>query len=110
MQPYQATKRITAAFTRPNDNTAYAAGDVIANSTTGGSVVYPSIRVARVFNQGCMVVGGSLYKSTNTTLTSGARLWLLTGALSAYQGDNAAWAPTDADAQKIIGYADFGAG
>jgi len=33
------TRRVTATFSRPADNTAYAAGDIIANSTTAASVV-----------------------------------------------------------------------
>lgn len=33
------TRRVTANFSRPADNTAYAAGDIIANSTTAASVV-----------------------------------------------------------------------
>ena len=33
------THRVTATFSRPADNTAYAAGDMIANSTTAASVV-----------------------------------------------------------------------
>lgn len=32
-------KRLTATFSRPADNVAYAAGDAIANSTTGSAVV-----------------------------------------------------------------------
>lgn len=31
-------RRISSSFTRPNDATAYAAGDLVANSTTAGSV------------------------------------------------------------------------
>jgi hypothetical protein len=34
-----AIKRITGTFSRPADNTAYAAGDAIANSTTASLVV-----------------------------------------------------------------------
>jgi hypothetical protein len=33
------TRRVTATMTRPADGTAYAAGDIIANSTTAASVV-----------------------------------------------------------------------
>lgn len=32
-------EKAEASFTRPNDTTAYASGDLIANSTTAGSVV-----------------------------------------------------------------------
>ena len=31
----------SASFTRPGDTTAYASGDLVANSTTAGSVVTP---------------------------------------------------------------------
>lgn len=33
------TPRVTGSFSRPGDNTAYAAGDLIGNSGTAGSVV-----------------------------------------------------------------------
>lgn len=32
------------SFTRPADTTAYASGDLVANSTTAGSVVAPVVR------------------------------------------------------------------
>jgi hypothetical protein len=42
------TANPTANFTRPADTTAYASGDLVANSTTAGSVVAMSLTCARV--------------------------------------------------------------
>lgn len=42
------TANPSASFTRPADTTAYAIGDLVANSTTAGSVAYGTLTVARV--------------------------------------------------------------
>lgn len=44
---YTATNTSTT-LTRPNDSTGYTAGDLVANNVTAGSVVVPTVAVARV--------------------------------------------------------------
>lgn len=48
-------KLISAAFARPNDTTAYAVGDLIANSTAAGSVVPLTLAVARSADKSAMI-------------------------------------------------------
>lgn len=79
-------KEVTATFTRPDNTTAYASGDLVANSVTEGSVVplafTPShkidsmfVRRARVVKSGVSVTNASfrlhLFKSIPTTITNG---------------------------------------
>lgn len=82
----------TASFVRPADTTAYASGDLIANSTTAGSVV--------LLNFGSVdgvIEGGRIRKTSNTTANTAFRMWLyqlplsvdLT-ALTVANGDNGA--------------------
>lgn len=59
----------TANFTRPSDTTAYASGDLVANSTTAGSVVAMSLTVARVTGGSFMIRRCKLHKS-GTGVTS----------------------------------------
>lgn len=84
----------SAGFTRPADTTAYASGDLVANSTTAGSVTplsftpavngLVSLRVRRV----------QIYK-TNTGVTNAAfRLHLYTASPTVSNGDNGALVST----------------
>jgi hypothetical protein len=59
----------SASFTRPADTTAYASGDLVANSTTAGSVVAPALTVARVAAGSAMIRRLKLHKS-GTSVTS----------------------------------------
>lgn len=84
----------TASFTRPNDTTAYAANDLIANSTTTGSVV-PLTFAPPASNP----TGGSgcirrvRFRKSNPTGTLDVRLHLYSAppTLAAGGGDNAPW-------------------
>lgn len=79
----------STSFTRPADTTAYAAGDLIANSTTAGSVSPPVLS----FNQ----VGGPLWlrsatlrKSQASVSNANFRLWFLSASPTVTNGDNGA--------------------
>lgn len=82
----------TASFNRPADTTAYAVGDLIANSTTAGSVVPMQITAARE-NAGT----GSITRcrlSCNKAGMAGTetfRVHLFKNAPSAANGDNGAF-------------------
>ena len=84
-------------FTRPADTTAYAAGDLVANSTTAASVtpmrfnlpLYATIRRAR------------LVKSATSTTNASMRLHLYNELPTPANGDNGAWS-TD-----VAGYLGF---
>jgi len=88
----------TATFTRPADTTAYASGDLVANSTTAGSVVPMSFvdgesAALAMFR----VVRARLSKSTTSTTNASFRLHLYQGAApTVANGDNGAWSSTGA--------------
>ena len=80
----------SASFTRPGDTTAYASGDLVANSTTAGSVVPLS------FSRGA---GGvqfqlarlKLHKSGTSVTLAQFRIHLFKASPTVANGDNAAF-------------------
>jgi hypothetical protein len=79
-----------ASFTRPGDTTAYASGDLVANSTTAGSVVALTFAAPRIPGGGMRILAARLFKS-GTGITSAAfRLHLLRATPTFNAGDNAA--------------------
>lgn len=84
----------SANFTRPDNTTAYAVADLVANSATAGSVVPMSF----VFKSADKVAGQSIFIrrarvfSTDTSVTSASyRLHLYTSLPVPVNGDNAAF-------------------
>lgn len=83
---------VSANFTRPADTTAYASADLVANSTTAGSVVPMSFTTAARTTAGSgQVLGARLKKSTNTTANASFRLHLYKASPTCTNGDNGAW-------------------
>lgn len=77
----------SSSFTRPADTTAYAAGDLVANSTTAGSVAQLSWN----FNTsaGIWLRELRLYKSDPDIINASFRLWLHgDSAVTFTNGDN----------------------
>ena len=74
----------SASFTRPGDTTAYASGDLVANSTTAGSVVTPVVPVSRSRRvpsaEQLRVDRIKLLKSTVTTTNASFRVHLYKAA------------------------------
>lgn len=89
----------STSVTRPADTTAYAVGDLVANSTTPGVVVPLSWSVARVAG-GCGMIRKARIKSNRTTAavpTGGSfKLWLFQSSPTVTNGDNGAILPTQA--------------
>lgn len=82
-------------FTRPADTTAYASGDLVANSTTAGSVTPLSWVIARS-DTGSVFIRRFKLSKTNTTITSASfRLHLYTASPTVTNGDNGAWLSTE---------------
>lgn len=79
----------TASFTRPADTTAYTSGDLVANSTTAGSVVPLEFRTSRVIGQGT-IARIRLYKSNPTATNASFVVHLFTAAPVVANGDNGA--------------------
>src|ERR1041385_3572399 len=84
------------SFTRPSDTTAYASGDVVANSTTAASVTPMSFPVppTGVSLQRVRVV---LSDATPTNAKFKLNLYASSPTLTTAHGDNAAWLTTSAD-------------
>lgn len=80
-------RRATATFTRPNDTTAYAQGDLIANSTTNTLVTPLTFSVGKY---GINVKGIQLQKSTVTVANSEFFIDLFSTSPIVANGDNGA--------------------
>lgn len=78
-------------FTRPADTTAYALGDLVANSTTAGSVVPLVFLVDRVDGGSCLIRRLRLRKSGTGVTNAQFRLHLYSSSPVPVNGDNAAW-------------------
>jgi len=88
------TAKVSATFTRPADTTAYASGDLAANSVTAGSVVPMSFAIARVAAGTGMIRRVRIRKSGTSITNSSFRLHLYTTSPTVTNGDNGAWLST----------------
>ena len=85
-------------FTRPADTTAYAVGDLVANSTTNTSVTPLSWTITRVAAGSVMIRRIRLKKSGTSTTNASFRLHLYrTTPATITNGDNGAWSTTYSD-------------
>lgn len=81
--------RIQASFTRPADTTAYAAGDLVANSTTAGSVIPLSFANAVRMAGDCVRIERVRIEKSGTSLTNASfRLHLFESSPTPTVGDN----------------------
>lgn len=90
---YQPKVEVTASFTRPADTTAYAANDIVANSTTAGSVTPMSFAAARANDETGHVTRAVFHKSSNVATNGTFRLHLFNNAQAVANGDNGAFTP-----------------
>jgi hypothetical protein len=88
-----AIRNMTGTFTRPSDTTAYASGDLVANSTTAGSVVAVEIRHIGNKPAGTAIIRRATVRKTGTSTTNAAfRVHLYrTSTITCANGDNGAW-------------------
>lgn len=94
------SKIITASYTRPADTTAYAAGDMLADSTSAATVL-TFAGVARGNGLGFILDGVSLIYSGAPATKPDLELHLFDTAPT-LQNDNATWNPLDADLDKAL--------
>lgn len=89
--------------TRPADTTAYTAGDVINESTSAGTV-FTFTNCTRAEGGSGRIAKVLIDDSANQTTKLQAELWLFdTAPAAATIGyDNAAFSPTDAEAQTVV--------
>lgn len=104
--PVGATATPSAAITRPADTTAYAIGDLIANSTTVGSVTPMQFAIARVAAGSFSILKARLRKSGTGVTGVSARLHLFSASPTVTNGDNGAFLPNQA--VSWLGSIDFG--
>lgn len=96
-----------AQWTRPNDTTAYAAGDLIANSVTAGSVVPMSFDISRDMKGGVLVARARLRKSGTGIVNASFGLNLYRASPTPTNGDNGAFLTDQSD--DYLGRIDFSA-
>ncbi len=78
-------------FTRPSDTTQYAAGDLVANSTTAGSVVPLVFAIPRGLGKNLKFIGVKMTKSDGADITGAVfRTWLFSASPTVTNGDNGA--------------------
>lgn len=98
----------STTLTRPNDTTAYASGDLVANSTTASAVAALQFTVARVAGGSFQILKGRLSK-TKVDITNAAFRLHLFGAdptsPDPTNGDNGAFVPSAA--ASYLGAIDF---
>lgn len=91
---------VTGNFTRPADTTAYAVGDLVANSTTAGSVTPVSLTVGRG-SSGAAITGmirRLRLRKTGTSITNASfRIHLYRASPTVANGDNAAFSTNQAE-------------
>jgi len=103
----RAILKVDDSFSRPADTTQYAVGDLVANSTTAGSVTAMSFVVTRYSQGAGELVGGRISKTSNVTTDAEFRVHLYVSSPTAANGDNAAWLTTGAGATPTyIGHID----
>jgi hypothetical protein len=89
----------SANFTRPADTTAYASGDLVANSTTAGSVTVMTFTIGRGSSGAAasgMIRRARLRKTGTSTTNASFRLHLYRSAPTPSNGDNGAWLTNNA--------------
>lgn len=85
---------VSATFTRPADTTAYAAGDLVANSTTAGSVAPMSFTIGRLSSGSGstgMIRRARLRKTGTATSGAAFRLHFYRASPTPSNGDNGVW-------------------
>jgi hypothetical protein len=88
---------ISAAFTRPNNTTAYSSGNLVANSVTAGSVVPMQLALGNGFPQGMTrIVRARLSKSGTSPTNASFRIHLYETNPTPANGDGAAWSTDQA--------------
>jgi hypothetical protein len=87
----------SASFTRPNDTTAYAVGDLVANATTAGAVLPLQIGLGNQFPNGMTrLTRARLVKSGTGVANASFRVHLYETPPTPANGDNGAWSTDQA--------------
>ena len=95
----------SGSFARPNDANAYAAGDVITDSTSVPTVITFS-GCARVNNGSGIIIGAQCIDSANQSTKPTLELWLFDTTFTP-DNDNAVFTPTDGELATLVGIIQF---
>jgi hypothetical protein len=88
---------ISASFTRPNNTTAYASGQLVANSTTAGSVAAMQFPIGGNSIPGMTrITRVRLVKSNNSVANASFRVHLYAAQPTAANGDGGNWSTDQA--------------
>ena len=90
----------SASLTRPADTTAYASGDLIANSTTAGSVTPLTFFIP--YGRGLRLAKVNLKRSATSVTNASFRLHLYKDSPTVTNGDNSAWLSIEAGYQGSV--------
>lgn len=83
--------RPSVSFSRPANTTAYASGQLVANSTTAGSVVPLSFTVSRTAGAGGMLRRVRLRKTSTSLTNASFRMHFYSASPTVSNGDGGAW-------------------
>jgi hypothetical protein len=89
--------RVSANFTRPNNTTAYASGQLVANSVTAGSVVPMQFAISRSAGAGGMIRRARIRKSGTAITNASFRLHLYSVSPTPSNGDGGNWLTNQAN-------------
>lgn len=104
------TKVITVSKVRPANTTTYAAGQIVAESTSAATL-WAFASVARANGLGLILQSLTLVDSVAQSLKPDFELWLFdTAPSTTSQNDAQAWAPTDAEMKFCLGYVALSSG
>jgi hypothetical protein len=95
---------VSASVTRPANTTTYAAGDVV-DAASGAGLTF-SVCSRRNGQEG--YINDAILIDSAAVGTKGSfELWLFNQALAAYDNDNVAFTPTDADLANLVAVIPF---
>lgn len=94
--PSTVNVKQSATLTRPADTNAYASADLLANSTTAGSVTPLQFHISQDWGGGMTITKARLRKSGTGTTNASFRLHLFSASPTVTNGDNGVFLPNQA--------------
>lgn len=98
-------RKVMATLVRPDDTTQYAAGDVVANSTSAPTPILFT-NLTRSNSGSNTIYSAMLIDNSNPTTKGEFELWLFSAAPT-MDNDNAVFTPTEAELATLVGIIDF---
>lgn len=96
---------VSTGYTRPNDTTAYAAGDVVCDSTSSPTIL-TFTNVVKDRQGAAIIQSACLVSSASVATKPDFELWLFDTAIT-MDNDNAVFTPTDAEMLTCVGVIAF---